>query len=103
MIRTAVILAFFLFGFSPALASISWNAEASPWKELVLHRPKPKAETAKKTINPDTPFKMTADTEVQLDGETCTYDAVPRDAIVIFIELAADEETIHRIHFRSRK
>src|SRR5579871_4756364 len=51
----------------------------------------------------DTPFTLTDRSEVLLDGKPCRYEDVPAHASIILLELAADRQTVLRIHFRSRK
>src|SRR5262245_18761399 len=48
-------------------------------------------------------FVLTTKTEVHLDGQTCKYENVPANDKIVFLELAADEKTIVKIYFESRK
>jgi hypothetical protein len=48
-------------------------------------------------------FTVTNQTEVLLDGKPCRFDAVPRDAAIVEIRLAADEKTAICIRFRTRR
>jgi hypothetical protein len=48
-------------------------------------------------------YTVTDQTEVILDGRPCRYKDVPPGASILRIELAPDEKTILRIHFRTRK
>lgn len=51
----------------------------------------------------DTDFVITDDTDVRLDGKPIKYADVPEGAQIERLELAADERTILKIHFRSKK
>ena len=48
-------------------------------------------------------FLVTGRTEVTLNGRSCKYQAVPRDATVVRLELAADGKTVLKIDFRTKK
>jgi hypothetical protein len=48
-------------------------------------------------------FVLTDQTEVLLNGKPCRYEKVPGDASIVQMELAADNKTVLKIHFRSRK
>lgn len=49
-------------------------------------------------------FRITADTEVLLDGRPCRYDQVPDGATIVLLETVTNEsKEISRIHFRSAK
>jgi hypothetical protein len=51
----------------------------------------------------ETPFVITNETEIRLDGRPCLYAEVPAGAAVTAAEVAADRRTVLRIHFRSPK
>jgi hypothetical protein len=48
-------------------------------------------------------FLITARTEVLLDGKACRYELIPGHARIVRLELAADNKTVVKIHFRTRK
>jgi hypothetical protein len=52
---------------------------------------------------PPAEAKMTAETEVLLDGRPCEYKEVPPAATVVRMVLAPDGTTIIRVEFRSGK
>ena len=47
-------------------------------------------------------FRLTDQTEVQLDGRACPYEKVPDSATIILLEVTSDK-TVLKIHFRSKK
>jgi hypothetical protein len=50
----------------------------------------------------DEGFTMTDQTEIRLDGKTCKYADVPKDAQITLLEVSKDR-VILKIHFRSKK
>jgi hypothetical protein len=49
-------------------------------------------------------FRMTEQTEIELDGRRCKYEEVPNDAVIILLEVESDEnKAVLKIHFRSKK
>jgi hypothetical protein len=48
-------------------------------------------------------FVMTDQTEVLLNGKPCKYAEVPGHASIVRMELAADNKTVLKIHFRTGK
>ena len=70
-------------------------------KELEGRPPKkstpPKATPAKKS------YRINDKTEIKLDGNVCKYKDVPPNAEIILLELASDQATILKIHFRTKK
>ncbi len=58
-----------------------------------------------RALGPDTPlnFEVTPRTEIRLNGEPCRYEEVPDDAIIVRLEVTADEKTALTIFFRTRK
>jgi hypothetical protein len=49
-------------------------------------------------------FRITDQTEVELDGHPCKYKDVPNDAVIVLLEVASDsQKAILKIHFRSKK
>jgi|GEM_PF-6335354 len=51
----------------------------------------------------DGSFELTTETEVLLDGKPCAYKKIPKDAVILRVELEEDGKTILRIEFRSNK
>jgi len=60
----------------------------------------PEQET-RKTKN--TQFVLTAQTEILLNGKPCRYEEVPGHATIYKMEVAEDEKTVLKIHFRTQK
>ncbi len=49
-------------------------------------------------------FRITATTEVLLDGRPCRYEQVPDGVIIVLMEIASNEsKEITRIHFRTTR
>jgi hypothetical protein len=46
-------------------------------------------------------FILTDATQVLLNGKPCRYEAVPNDARIVGMEVAADKRTVVKIHFRT--
>ncbi|MCC6420198.1 MAG: hypothetical protein IT429_18340 [Gemmataceae bacterium] len=51
---------------------------------------------------PNDELQITDETRVLLNGRPCRYRDVPAGAIVIGVELAADQRTVLTIQFRTR-
>jgi hypothetical protein len=51
----------------------------------------------------ESPFTLTDQSEVLLNGKPCRYEVVPAHASISLLELAADRHTVLRIHFRTQK
>jgi hypothetical protein len=51
----------------------------------------------------ESPFALTDQTEVLLNGRPCRYEAIPAQARITLLELAGDKKTVLRIHFRTEK
>lgn len=116
MNRRVLALLTLLCLFSPASASLAprkdsidarrgWshtvitNSTQELWKsssgELVKESPGQRQPTE---------FRITDQTEVQLDGRPCKYEEVPNDAVIIHLEAASEtNRVILKIHFRSKK
>jgi hypothetical protein len=52
-------------------------------------------------LRPNLEFQLTPQTEVLLDGKPCPFSAVPADARIVSLEVAADKKTVLKVHFRS--
>jgi hypothetical protein len=48
-------------------------------------------------------FVLTSETEILLNGKPCRYEAVPKNASIVLMEVAEDKRTVLKIHFRTRK
>jgi hypothetical protein len=48
-------------------------------------------------------FLLTDRTEVRLNGKPCKYEAIPHHATIVLMEVAMDNKTILKIHFRTGK
>jgi hypothetical protein len=48
-------------------------------------------------------FVLTEQTEILLNGKPCKYAEVPAHASIVRMEVAADNKTVLKIHFRTRK
>jgi hypothetical protein len=42
------------------------------------------------------------ETEFKLDGKVCTYEDIPKDAVIIAIDFDPVTKHINKIHFRSK-
>lgn len=47
-------------------------------------------------------YQITEITEIKLDGRTCKYRDVPKNAEITSMEVTADKKIILKIHFQSR-
>jgi hypothetical protein len=48
----------------------------------------------------ETEYRVTAETEVRLNGRRCKYEEVPADARIRHLEVGPDGQTILRVEFR---
>ncbi len=48
-------------------------------------------------------FVLTEQTEILLDGQPCKFEEIPAHARITHLEVAADNKTALKIHFRTRK
>jgi hypothetical protein len=97
MIRWMTILLVSLCYLSPAWASLDRKAPVAANKLLPI-----KALSSLAEKNDD--FRITAQTEVLLDGRPCRYEQVPDGAMIVLLETVSNEsKEIARIHFRSQR
>jgi hypothetical protein len=107
MTRLMLVLAAWL-----SLVSVGWASLApravSPLLATELPRlqaarllAKAPEQPAKQTTRPA--FTLTPQTEILLDGKPCKYEEVPSHARIIHMEVAGDEKTVLKVHFRTRK
>lgn len=95
MIRWLTILLVWLLCLSSARASLERKEHRAPVKSLF-------SLSASAAKNDD--FRITASTEVLLDGRPCRYEKVPDGATIVLLETITNEsKEISRIHFRSPK
>jgi hypothetical protein len=47
-------------------------------------------------------FVVTDRTEILLNGQPCNYQQVPAQARIVQMEVAADQKTVLKVHFRTR-
>jgi hypothetical protein len=59
----------------------------------------PRMEESEPSTTPE--FLLTAQTEVLLNGKPCKYELIPGHARIVLLELAADNKTVRKIHFRT--
>jgi hypothetical protein len=104
MIRLTIALTVALSLVSPAFASLS---QRSPGLPLSMERQqgqawKIEALVPARSSEPGIPtdYVMTAETEVLLNGKPCKYSAVPANASIVLMEVAADRKTVLKVHFR---
>ncbi|MDB5311230.1 MAG: hypothetical protein JWO38_5432 [Gemmataceae bacterium] len=102
MSRIAGMLVAFLCFVQTAGAMMAERRATVPRPDVESIRPTPPAPAPATTV-PDGQFKLTADSEVLLNGRACEYKDVPKEATVVRIELSADRKTILKIEFRTKK
>jgi hypothetical protein len=107
MIRLTLALAIGMNVVPTAAASL-----APPKEPPRFGKPAPPARTPKPLTEPRVPvadrgttpeFVLTAQTEVLLNGKPCKYEMIPGHARIVLLELAADNKTVVKIHFRTGK
>jgi hypothetical protein len=88
-----------------ASASLSPRPAASPFgTNLPPARVSPSAPPAgeqSRNLGTRTSFVVTEQTEIVLNGKPCPYAQVPANARIVHMELAADNQTVLRIIFRT--
>lgn len=67
-----------------------------------IHVPPAVLEREASAAAADGKLRVTADTEVRLDGAKVAFKDVPADATIETLEVAPDKKTIVRILFRSK-
>jgi hypothetical protein len=107
MTRPALALLALLSSLPPATASLSPRPDPSPFgKDLSAGAAKklpPELPRAASARTPKEEFVVTEQTEVLLDGRPCRYQDVPAGAGIVQMEVAADNKTVLKIHFRTKK
>jgi hypothetical protein len=107
MTRSVLALAVWMGLVSVASASLTPRKESLPFgKEVPQGRAaklpaRALEQVAGRETTPE--FLVTDQTEIRLNGKLCKYHEVPAGASIVLIELAADQKTALKIHFRTRK
>jgi hypothetical protein len=97
MIRCVLVVLASLTFLSPAMANLARKDPPAIKKQLPLEILKPFCFSVS-----NDEFRVTAATEVLLDGRPCRYSEVPRGATIILLELASNEsKEIVKVHFQT--
>jgi hypothetical protein len=98
---------------SPALASLSPRTDPIPSKDKLpvslpttLPQDKPLAAEVLHAAYPaerDNEYQVTPRTAVLLDDRPCCYSDVPKNAVIVNMEVSSDDRTVLTIHFRSKR
>jgi hypothetical protein len=83
----------------------SARATLSPVHRSSLHEREPRALVSSLPARiGDSPYRVTEQTEVKLNGRTCKFHEVPSTAKIILMEIDSDvSRNILRIHFQNRE
>jgi hypothetical protein len=107
MTRLTVALAVWMSFASAAWASLAPRKESRALTRdiasvLVARLAAPAAEqpSAQATTQE---FVLKENAEVLLNGKPCKYEQIPSNATIVLLELAADNKTVLKIHFRTPK
>jgi len=107
MIRLTLALVTWISLISVASASLTPRKESAALGNQMARAwsSKPLAEVLEQTATRGTrpEYVLTNETEVWLNGKPCRYEAVPADASIVRMEVAADKKTVLKIYFRTRK
>jgi hypothetical protein len=107
MTRLTLVLIAWMTLISAAPASLTPRKELPPPPTELPRTELPRlpAKAAEGPTQPrrKTEYVLTERTEVLVNGQPCRYADVPANATIVRMELAADEKTVLRIHFRVRK
>jgi hypothetical protein len=93
----AAVVALTLVSYVPAASS----AKKTPYQPVLKAAPE-QAKEADSAESHDQQYVMNAATEVLLDGQSCSYEAIPDSAVITSMEVAPDRRTIVRVFFRSK-
>lgn len=97
MMRSTLVLLVSLLSLSPVRASL--EGKERPWADKRGSIPAVRSIAAASASDE---YRITAATEVLLDGRRCRYDQIPNNAIITLLETASNEsKEIARIHFRT--
>lgn len=99
MMRWMLVLFAFVTVLSPTFASLSRKQRPDVPRGLP-----PKAIQSLARVPSGDEFRLTATTEVLLDGRPCRYEDVPDGATILLLETATNEsKEILKIHFRTKR
>lgn len=107
MTRLTLALAAWISLVSVASASLTPRRESLALREEVSQVQAPKllaratGRVAEREASSE--FVLTNETEILLNGKPCKYEAIPRHASIVLMEVAEDQRTVLKIHFRTRK
>jgi hypothetical protein len=98
MIRWIFVFLVSLMFLSSARATLGRKERPDIYKHIVL----PRLSASVVAVNDD--FRITATTEVLLDGRPCRYERIPQGASIIFLETTTNlSKEIVKIHFRTSR
>jgi hypothetical protein len=103
MIRLTLALAASICLISTASASLASRKEPPTLSKGRASKIATEAWEQAADRNTKSEFVLTDQTEILLNGKPCKYEQVPADAGITRMELAADNKTVRKIHFRTRK
>src|SRR5262249_8193341 len=107
MTRLMLTLAAWMGLVSVGWASLTPPKKLPPFGKEVSQRPASKlwAQALERVAarEAESEFVVTHRTEVFLNGKPCKYEEVPSHASIMRMEVAADQKTVLKIHFRTRK
>jgi hypothetical protein len=97
MNRWMLVVAVSLGSLNTATASLSRKDQPNLRKSL----PTKSLDSLNLTPNPDD-YRVTANTEVLLDGKPCRYEEVPNGVTIILMEIVSNEnKEILKLHFKT--
>jgi hypothetical protein len=104
MIRLTLVLATWMSLFSVVSASLVPRKASSPLgKEAQVSKLSGRTLEQAAGVQDRSEFIVTERTEILLDGKPCKYADVPQQARIVLMEVAADNKTVLKIHFRTEK
>jgi hypothetical protein len=106
MTRLTLALTVWLGFVAVTSASLAPRKDPSPFEKAPQARvSQPQAQAPEQTARPaaKSEYVVTEGTEILLNGRPCKYEDVPARASIVRMELAADNKTVLKVHFRTRK
>jgi hypothetical protein len=107
MTRLTLALAALISVVSGVSASLAPLKERTPLENKVLQvqvsRLAPEVLQAVAEPAPTPEFVLTDRTEIRLNGRPCKYEEIPGHARIVLLEVAMDNRTVLKIHFRTGK
>jgi hypothetical protein len=98
MARCLIVVVVLLGTISSAAASLAPRKDALPFEKRL---PPDQGRVQWARVFPqEKAFRVTAETEVRLNGRPCKYEEVPADARIRHLEVGPDGQTILRVDFR---